>query len=151
MGKVTEQQLLDLFVKWEEDGSKRLNFAEASAMLRVLMNNHGLQNWQDDIVGEVLGDTPEERHLGLCNFTQTTIYLTKFCLENRTVRQIRDTILHEIAHALCGDSGHSDAWVAKARELGVSSDEVERTLRDDQRVGIPNDESKLNVADAVPE
>jgi hypothetical protein len=151
MSKLTEpeQKLLDTFTLWEGEqfAAKRLTYAEASAFLPLLRRKHGLQDWYDDIVSEVSGDTPEARHLGLCHFPTTTIYLTKFCLENRTVRQVKETILHEIAHALSGDAKHSEAWVAKARELGVSPEEIERTLRDDLRDCIvTNDPTPIATA-----
>lgn len=37
--------------------------------------------------------------------------------------QVRDTILHEIAHVLAGhEAGHGPAWKAQARALGIAGD-----------------------------
>ena len=145
-----EQKLLDMFASWEGDqfAAKRLTDAEATAFLHLVMKKHGLHGWYHDIASEVASDTPEVQLLGLCHFPTTTIYLTKTCLEKRTVPQVKDTILHEIAHALSGDAKHTEAWVAKARELGVSSAEIERTLRDDLRDCLAANDPTSNDATA---
>lgn len=56
--------------------------------------------------------------LGLCS--KDTIKLSiKHCLEDYDI-QIKETILHEIAHAIVGpENGHNKIWKEKAKELGV--------------------------------
>lgn len=39
-----------------------------------------------------------------------------------TIEEIRDTMLHEIAHALTPGDGHGAKWKSKARELGIKPD-----------------------------
>lgn len=56
---------------------------------------------------------------GLCSFNRRMIYLSKHFVENNPEHIVRNTILHEIAHALVGwVHHHDDVWRAKAIELG---------------------------------
>jgi hypothetical protein len=113
-----------------ESAQKRLEPCEAEFLLRNLMNRHGLGDWEYEFVGGLLEDTTEVRHLGLCNITQKRILITRACIE-RTVAQVKDTILHEIAHALTKEPNHTAEWALKAWELGVSSSEIMRTIDDE--------------------
>lgn len=59
--------------------------------------------------------------LGLCNYSTKTISLSKkiYSLESNRDTAL-DTILHEVAHALCGKgAGHGPVWKATARRLGA--------------------------------
>ncbi len=68
-----------------------------------------------------------KRRFGCCNYTQLKITLSKsLCLLNlnKTHTKIKDTILHEIAHAISFDvfgyegRGHGDRWVSVAKQIG---------------------------------
>lgn len=63
---------------------------------------------------------------GECDGSKRTIYLSKTIL-NEEKEFIKDTILHEIAHALvgCGHE-HGDVWKKKAIEIGVSKKDINR-------------------------
>jgi hypothetical protein len=113
-----------------ESAQKRLESFEAELLLRTLMDRHGLRDWYCEFVGGLFADTAEARHLGLCNITEKKILITRACVE-RTVAQVKDTILHEIAHALTNEPNHTDKWAEKAWELGVSSAEIIRTVDDE--------------------
>lgn len=57
---------------------------------------------------------------GLCSHSKATIFLsrplTSFAIES----EVRDTILHEIAHALTRGHGHDQVWKKKAIEIGCN-------------------------------
>ena len=59
--------------------------------------------------------------LGLCNYTKKKIFLSSYFLRTAKCNQtsIRNTILHEIAHALAGHKHHHDAyWKKIAIQIG---------------------------------
>ncbi len=59
------------------------------------------------------------RYLGMCT-EQTIIIQYEHALYDKMTR-IKNTILHEIAHAIVGvENGHREVWQLKAKELGVS-------------------------------
>lgn len=58
------------------------------------------------------------RYLGLCSSTKITLQLN-FVLESN-LDDIKNVLLHEIAHAIVGtDKAHRIEWQNKAIELGV--------------------------------
>ncbi|MFE6966715.1 SprT-like domain-containing protein [Agromyces sp. NPDC057679] len=93
----------------------------ATALARKLMNEHGLSDWH-----LALGSA--ERRMGSCHYRTTTIRLSRLYIAAAEERQVRNTILHEIAHALVGAyvvrglsrvrSGHGPEWKKKAIEIG---------------------------------
>ncbi len=91
-----------------------MNPADAERMCREEMRTHGCSDWN-------FAWNTRATALGLTNFRTRTIYLSKSLTEVNTEAQMRDTILHEIAHALVGvEAGHGPIWQAKARELGAN-------------------------------
>lgn len=88
--------------------------AAALRLARSLMNDHGLHDWTvtlDRAKTRAGAMFPRQRRISLSG------PLTRVHDEDL----VRDTILHEIAHALVGHShGHDHVWKAKARELGAS-------------------------------
>lgn len=94
-----------------------MNAQDVTALALTLMNQHGLlaQGWTFKI-------GKKARSLGTCNYRTKTIELSRYFL-NGGDEQIRDTILHEIAHALVGGkAGHGFIWQMKAREIGAKPD-----------------------------
>ena len=92
-----------------------------------LMRKHGLdkQGWQFQ------WDHAKLR-LGSCNYTYKTITLSKWYMLGLSKKEIKDTILHEIAHALVGpcnefkENGrravapHGAEWKAMAKKIGAT-------------------------------
>jgi hypothetical protein len=106
---------------------KHLGKYTAYILLEMFMGEHGLyeRGWRGEIrPGEILVDGIEDFPKGCyagaqCVYEEKLIIVTERHTKLSTPTEIRDTILHEIAHALVGPLGHSDVWAAKATEIGV--------------------------------
>ena len=60
------------------------------------------------------------RRFGSCNFGKKEITLSRYLASLNDIAQSRDTILHEIAHALAGrEAGHGPQWRAACRRVGA--------------------------------
>ena len=58
--------------------------------------------------------------MGLCHYVAKTIELSIHFVDHNGPEEIRDTILHEIAHALVGAGhGHNATWKKKCVEIGA--------------------------------
>jgi predicted SprT family Zn-dependent metalloprotease len=79
----------------------------------ALMSHHGLKGWSfawDD----------STRRFGVCKYRTKTIGLSRRLVELNGVEEVRNTILHEIAHALAPvGAGHGNVWKRKALEVGA--------------------------------
>ena len=61
------------------------------------------------------------KRTGVCNHTERWIMATKKYVEKRGLDAFKNTILHEIAHALVGKGHkHDDIWKKKAIEIGCN-------------------------------
>lgn len=78
----------------------------------ILLDN-GLNDWKIDCDTQLRNET-----LGLCDYNEKTIYINPMTFYVMTFQQVRNIILHEVAHALCPDQGHNEVWKAKCIELG---------------------------------
>ena len=91
----------------------------AEALTIVKMQEHGLI-----ASGWTYATHTKKRSLGTCNFRSRQILLSVYHIANSELDDILDTILHEIAHALCyvrrnGDYGHGKQWRAVCIEIGA--------------------------------
>jgi predicted SprT family Zn-dependent metalloprotease len=82
-----------------------------------LMAEHGLAGWE-------FGFNANVRRAGVCKYSTRTrpgrIELSRHFAAANLEAEVRDTILHEIAHALVGpDHGHDAAWRATCAEVGA--------------------------------
>ena len=60
--------------------------------------------------------------LGVCRYRTRYIEISQFHLTSPAT-EIRNTILHEIAHAIVGAGhGHGPVWKAKAKEIGCTGE-----------------------------
>lgn len=58
--------------------------------------------------------------LGTCNFARREIALSRVLTERNSEERVRDTVLHEVAHAIAGRAaGHGKEWQRIAISLGV--------------------------------
>lgn len=91
-----------------------MEISPALALGRRLLREHGLEHWS------VRTDRAKTR-AGVCRFASRTISLSAPLTRLHDEDEVRDTILHEIAHALVGPThGHDRVWRAKAIEIGCS-------------------------------
>jgi predicted SprT family Zn-dependent metalloprotease len=78
-----------------------------------LMARHGLHDW-------TFAFNRRKRAMGLCRYAVRTIELSIYLVDRNGLDEIRDTILHEIAHALVGrEHGHDALWKRKCLEIGA--------------------------------
>lgn len=91
-----------------------MEISSALALGRSLLRDHGLEHWR------VATDRAKTR-AGVCRFGARTISLSAPLTRLHDESEVRDTLLHEIAHALVGPAhGHDDVWRRKAVEIGCS-------------------------------
>src|SRR5436190_24197018 len=78
-----------------------------------LLDSYGLQDWS-------FAFNRRKRDMGLCLYGSRVIQLSMhFILLNDNVA-VRDTLLHEIAHALVGPGhGHDVVWKRKCLRIGA--------------------------------
>lgn len=90
-----------------------MDHAAAELLARTLLTRHGLPHWG-------FAFDRARRRLGSCDYRarRITLSLTLTVLNPETV--VRDTILHEIAHALTPGARHGPAWRAQASAIGAS-------------------------------
>jgi SNF2 family DNA or RNA helicase len=89
----------------------------ASKYAREMLNLHGLSHW-----GVRLNHDATLPFLGKCLFNDECIVLNSHHIDQHPEPEIKDTVLHEIAHALVGPKhGHDSTWVTKAKEIGVNN------------------------------
>lgn len=90
-----------------------MNHAAAYDMGRRLLDQHGLQQWH-------LTFDRAKRRAGVCRFRDTTISLSRHAVGLQTEEQVRETVLHEIAHAKAGPgAGHGPVWKRMAAAVGA--------------------------------
>ena len=90
--------------------------AEVAVEAERLMSRHGLTGWSFQF-------EDASKRAGVCVFDLKVIGLSRLYCLHATGPQVRDTILHEIAHALVGPKHNHDAtWKAVARSVGCTGD-----------------------------
>ncbi len=99
-----------------ESNRSETQLAAVATLARELMANHGLNPWSFQF------DNGTKR-AGCCDYANQVISLSYEYVKHAGEHAIRNTILHEIAHALVGRAHHHDAvWRAKAIDLGCSGE-----------------------------
>ncbi len=93
-----------------------MDITNVTSMAQAMMKEHGLleEGWSFQV------DRAKAR-CGCCTFGPNIISISKFYIQGQhvTTQDIRNTILHEIAHALAGpDAGHGPKWKAIALKIG---------------------------------
>jgi predicted SprT family Zn-dependent metalloprotease len=81
-----------------------------------LLSEHGLTNWHFKF-------DHSARRAGSCNYSNRCITLSFNLARSGSAEEIRETLLHEIAHALVGRNHNHDAvWRAKAQAIGCTGE-----------------------------
>lgn len=82
-----------------------------------------LKDWALDTKGWTFGWNTRRRSFGLCSVSHKMIYLSSFLFPTVEEDDHKDTVLHEIAHALDleerGYSNHDRHWKRKAIMVGA--------------------------------
>src|SRR6476659_8376122 len=89
-----------------------MNLYEAGALARQLLRQHGLHDWRFEL-------DHARRRFGRCDYTHRRITLSRPLTLLNPLEEVRDTLLHEIAHALTPGAGHGPRWRAMCRQLGA--------------------------------
>lgn len=112
-----------------------MELTAAKTLALTLMGEHDLisKGWTFKFDGA-------ERRMGLCSYGPKSISISRHYANAATEAEVRNTILHEIAHALVGPyevdrnnriisqngrmkkSGHGYQWKSKARSIGCTGD-----------------------------
>jgi predicted SprT family Zn-dependent metalloprotease len=89
-----------------------MDFDIAARMAREAMARFGLADW-------AFGWNRRKRSLGLCRYRERRLELSIHFAYANDEAQVRETILHEIAHALAGEkAGHGPLWKAMCQRVG---------------------------------
>jgi len=92
-----------------------MDLADAYRLATGLVAEHGLDGWS------VTFDTAKRR-AGVCRFDSRVIGLSAPLTRLHDEAEVRDTVLHEIAHALVGPRhAHDAVWARTARAIGGSA------------------------------
>jgi predicted SprT family Zn-dependent metalloprotease len=94
-----------------------MNLLEAKQLAETLIKRHGLYElgWRFEFDNS-------KRRFGVCRYLSKTIGLSKNLTALNEVEQVKDTILHEIAHALTPGHHHDWVWQRKAIEIGCNGE-----------------------------
>jgi hypothetical protein len=91
----------------------------------ALLDKHGLHDWRisfENLRNAMYAPNDGDRGFwGYCDFENKVIRI-----DWRVGRRFRQTMLHEIAHALVGKLGHGEEWIKKAAEIGCTPNELWR-------------------------
>jgi len=95
-------------------GNPSLRARDARQLAMQLMAAHPLPGW-------TFRFNRCKQALGLCVYQRRSIELSIYFVErDNPPEELRDTILHEIAHALVGPGhGHDRVWKRKCLEIGA--------------------------------
>ena len=99
-----------------------MEISEAFAKLQEEMGAHGLLD-----LGWTATLDDAKKRFGVCRMSSKEISLSRPLVDLNPESEVRDTILHEIAHALAWElhkenCGHDHRWQAICREIGARPD-----------------------------
>lgn len=94
-----------------------------------LLKENGLTAWRVGFNHNV--------RFGVCKHDEKAIFISLVGMQYSTPEAIRDTVIHEVAHAVVGPgNGHNAKWVRAAKKLGLENPQrlaSEKTGSDVQR------------------
>lgn len=93
-----------------------MDLDDAARLARTLMDEHGLREWR-------FGYDRAKVRAGACHFGDRRISLSRHLTLAHDPAQVRETVLHEVAHALVGPRhGHDRVWRARALAIGATGE-----------------------------
>jgi predicted SprT family Zn-dependent metalloprotease len=91
-----------------------VDLRDAFALAEDLLEHHGLTDWSVTYDGA-------KKRAGICRFGPRVLGLSAPLTTLHSEDEVRDTVLHEIAHALAGPQhGHDEVWRQIAVRIGSS-------------------------------
>ena len=97
-----------------------MTLQEIQSYAEAKLLEHDLTDWQFKF-------GKSKRAVGMCKFKPKVIEISKHWIVLLEDDEIKDVILHEIAHALTPhDKGHCNAWKAACRRIGARAERVHR-------------------------
>ena len=89
-----------------------MDLPAAKTLALTLMAQHGLNGWR-------FAFDQAKRRMGSCHYGKRQISLSRHLTLLNDEATVRDTILHEIAHALTPGAKHGPAWRAVCQQIGA--------------------------------
>lgn len=112
----------ELLIERGASGNREQRMESILRLAQDLMHEHGLKRWR-------FAFDHSTRRAGCCNYRDKLISISFELARNASDADIRDTLLHEIAHALVGKKHHHDAvWKRTAKEIGCSGERCHRLV-----------------------
>ena len=97
-----------------------MDFEHAATLARELMTHFGIGDW-------TFHWNRRKRSLGLCKYRAKRIELSTHFVAANPEAPVRETILHEIAHALAGEkAGHGPKWKAMCVKVGCKPERCDQ-------------------------
>ena len=116
-----------MILPWLPCTDATLNPLDARLLALKLIAEQNLREWRFEF-------DHARRRFGCCKYAQKAITLSRPLTLLNTEVEVRDTILHEIAHALTPGDGHGARWRAACMRLGAKP---QRCYRDNEVVAPP--------------
>jgi predicted SprT family Zn-dependent metalloprotease len=86
-------------------------------LARKMMDEHGLTDWK------IAWSRAKKTH-GLCNYATRTLTFSAVAFAHIDEAEVRNTILHEIAHVFAGGlAGHGPSWQRIHRSIGGTGEQ----------------------------
>ena len=93
-----------------------MDLGDAYRMATQMLERLGLDDWHVEFDNA-------KRRAGVCRHGRKVIGLSAPLTRLHASDEVRETILHEVAHALVGaQHGHDAVWVAQARAIGSNAE-----------------------------
>lgn len=106
---------------------ERVRKVKAEQLAKALINKWGLHSWTFEF-------NYAKKSLGMCVYGSKSIKLSSYLLPFMSDDDVKDTILHEIAHALdweCrGKSDHGPEWKKWAIKVGAKPNRISKISKE---------------------
>lgn len=112
-----------------------MNLYAARNLAIAMLKEHGLSSWRFQF-------DHARRRFGSCRYRAKVITLSKTLAFLNDEGQVRDTILHEIAHVLAPEDGHGEKWKAMCLRVGAKP---VRCYQDEEVVSPPRREARYQM------